>query len=337
MERVLIVNADDFGLSKGQNYGIIEACRNGVVTSTTALVNGAAIDHAAQLSRSTPELAVGMHFVLTLGEPLSAMPGLTRDGRLGKWIWQQAEEDILPLEEIAHELACQYRRFVELFGHEPTHIDSHHHVHMFAQIYPIVAAFAREKGIALRIDRQVAAQSGLDQQAARSSAGFSSEFYGEAVSEELFLQTLDASIARGERSLEVMCHPAYVDRIIMGSAYCYPRLDELDVLTSASLKAAVADRGYRLGTYRDVSPTGERESESSPAQRAGLFYYAGIAAIFGLLDHTRWAVIRASSLSAAGVSSASVTMTPSSPWVGTCRTDVSCRASPASRIGFRCL
>lgn len=27
MERVLIVNADDFGLSKGQNYGIIEACK----------------------------------------------------------------------------------------------------------------------------------------------------------------------------------------------------------------------------------------------------------------------------------------------------------------------
>ncbi|GCQ87781.1 chito-oligosaccharide deacetylase [Escherichia coli] len=33
MERLLIVNADDFGLSKGQNYGIIEACRNGIVTS----------------------------------------------------------------------------------------------------------------------------------------------------------------------------------------------------------------------------------------------------------------------------------------------------------------
>lgn len=51
MERLLIVNADDFGLSKGQNYGIIEACRNGVVTSTTALVNGEAIYHAAQLRR----------------------------------------------------------------------------------------------------------------------------------------------------------------------------------------------------------------------------------------------------------------------------------------------
>ena len=86
MENLLIVNADDFGLSKGQNYGIIEACRRGVVTSTTALVNGEAVEHAAQLSREVPELGVGMHFVLTLGMPLSPMPGLTRDGQLGKWI-----------------------------------------------------------------------------------------------------------------------------------------------------------------------------------------------------------------------------------------------------------
>jgi predicted glycoside hydrolase/deacetylase ChbG (UPF0249 family) len=49
-----------------------------------------------------------------------------------------------------------------------------------------------------------------------------------------------------------MCHPAFVDNTLMGSAYCYPRLAELDVLTSASLKYAVAERGYRLGTYRDV-------------------------------------------------------------------------------------
>lgn len=64
------------------------------------------------------------------------MPGLTRDGLLGKWIWQMAEEDTLPLDEIAHELACQYQRFIDVFGREPTHLDSHHHVHMFPQIFP---------------------------------------------------------------------------------------------------------------------------------------------------------------------------------------------------------
>lgn len=252
MERVLIVNADDFGLSKGQNYGIVDACKNGLVTSTTALVNGAAIDHAAQLSRCLPELAVGMHFVLTLGMPLSAMPGLTREGKLGKWIWEMAEKDALPLEEIARELDCQYHRFVDLFGCEPTHFDSHHHVHMIPQIFPIVAEFAKAKGVAMRIDRSLEQLHGLDNQGVRSSAGFASEFYGDAISEALFLQTLDRSAQAGESSLEVMCHPAFVDNTIMGSAYCYPRLAELDVLTSSSLKYAVAERGYRLGTYRDV-------------------------------------------------------------------------------------
>ncbi|ALR76530.1 chitin disaccharide deacetylase [[Enterobacter] lignolyticus] len=252
MERVLIVNADDFGLSKGQNYGIVEACKNGLVTSTTALVNGTAIDHAALLSRCLPELAVGMHFVLTLGTPLSAMPGLTREGKFGKWIWQMAEEDALPLDEIAGELDRQYHRFVELFGSEPTHIDSHHHVHMIPQIFPLVAEFAKSKGVAMRIDRGLAARYQLDDSGVRSSDGFASEFYGEAISDSLFLQTLDTSAGLGERSLEVMCHPAFVDNTIMGSAYCYPRLAELDVLTSPSLKYAVAERGYRLGTYRDV-------------------------------------------------------------------------------------
>lgn len=252
MERVLIVNADDFGLSKGQNYGIIDACKNGLVTSTTALVNGAAIDHAAHLSRCLPELAVGMHFVLTLGMPLSPMPGLTREGKFGKWIWQMAEEDTLPLEEITRELDCQYHRFVDLFGCEPTHIDGHHHVHMIPQIFPIVAEYAKAKGVAMRIDRSLVQRDGLNDEGIRSSDGFASEFYGEAISEALFLEALDKSIAQGERSLEVMCHPAFVDNTIMGSAYCYPRLAELDVLTSPSLKYAVAERGYRLGTYRDV-------------------------------------------------------------------------------------
>ncbi|HIE5388059.1 TPA: chitin disaccharide deacetylase [Enterobacter cancerogenus] len=250
MENLLIVNADDFGLSKGQNYGIIEACRRGVVTSTTALINGEAVDHAAQLSREAPELGVGMHFVLTLGMPLSAMPGLTREGQLGKWIWEMAEQGALPLDEIARELDCQFNRFVDVFGREPTHIDSHHHVHMIPAICPIVAEFARRKGVAMRVDRSVPQEAAVPD--VQTTDGFSSAFYGDDISEALFLKVLDDSAARGERSLEVMAHPAFVDNIVRKSAYCWPRLAELDVLTSASLKYAIAERGYRLGTFRDL-------------------------------------------------------------------------------------
>lgn len=85
-----------------------------------------------------------------------------------------------------------------------------------------------------------------------AAMGLPASFTGKGFPEALFLQTLDASIQRDERSLEVMCHPAFVDNTIMGSAYCYPRLTELDVLTAESLRYAIAERGYRLGTYRDV-------------------------------------------------------------------------------------
>ncbi|HKS34480.1 MAG TPA: chitin disaccharide deacetylase [Enterobacteriaceae bacterium] len=252
MQRLLIVNADDFGLSKGQNYGIIDACNNGLVTSTTALVNGAAAEHAAALSRRCPGLSVGMHFVLTLGAPLTAMPVLAPEGQLGKGIWQQAEQGQLPLEEIAGELEAQFSRFVSLFGDEPAHIDSHHHVHMMPQIFPLVADFAREKGIPLRVDREAVAQHALAVDSLRTSDYFASGFYGDAISEALFLQVLDEAVQRGVRSLEVMCHPAFIDKVVMDSSYCYPRLAELEVLTSLALKYAVAERGFRLGTYRDI-------------------------------------------------------------------------------------
>lgn len=84
MEKLLIVNADDFGLSKGQNYGVIEAYQHGVVSSTTAMVNGGGAEHAAALSRQYPGLPIGLHFVLTHGRPLGAMPSLVNErGELG--------------------------------------------------------------------------------------------------------------------------------------------------------------------------------------------------------------------------------------------------------------
>ncbi|RKQ39784.1 chitin disaccharide deacetylase [Enterobacter sp. R1(2018)] len=253
MDKLLIVNADDFGLCKAQNYGIIEAFSNGVVTSTTAMMNAAGIQHAAALSRAHPKLAVGMHFVLTLGRPLCAMPGLVRgDGELGKWIWEMSEAGTLPLAEIQQELECQFARFIELFGRPPTHIDSHHHVHMIPQIFPLVEAFAHGKGVAMRIDRDEVRKHGLALRGAKSTQGFDSGFYGEAITQTLFLDTLDRAVAREEKSLEVMCHPSFIDNTILASKYCYPRLSELDVLTCASLKYAVAERGYRLGTFSDL-------------------------------------------------------------------------------------
>lgn len=252
MERLLIVNADDFGLSPGINYGIIDAHRRGIVTSTTAMMTAEAIELAAQLSAETPSLAVGLHFVLTYGEPLTAMPSLQRNGVLGKWVWEVAKAGTLSLTEVENELEQQFQHFVSLFGRKPTHIDSHHHVHFIPQVWSIVSRFAQDKGLPIRFDRQVAHQNGIAPVNIQTSDGFISDFYAENVSLDFFLRALDASNRRGEMSVEMMCHPGFVDQTVQQSAYCFQRLAEGGVLTSAVLRQEIAARNYRLGSFADL-------------------------------------------------------------------------------------
>lgn len=252
MEKLLIVNADDFGLCKGQSYGIIEAFRHGIVSSTTAMMNCADIYHAAELSKQHPALPVGMHFVLTYGRPLTAMPSLVdASGELGKWLWARAEAGELNLDEITQELTAQFNKFVAVFGRPPTHIDSHHHVHMLPQIYPLIESFAQEKSLPLRIDRHEAQQQGMVLNNPRSTEWFDAGFYGENLTEQSFLQLLATADQNGINTIEVMCHPAFIDKILMTSGYCYPRLTELEVLTSPALKQSIEQLGYRLGSYLD--------------------------------------------------------------------------------------
>ncbi|OFV95000.1 MAG: hypothetical protein A3F68_11880 [Acidobacteria bacterium RIFCSPLOWO2_12_FULL_54_10] len=57
----LIVNADDFGYTRGVNQAIVEAWQRGVVTSTSLMANGAAFDDAVSLARQETGLDVGCH------------------------------------------------------------------------------------------------------------------------------------------------------------------------------------------------------------------------------------------------------------------------------------
>ena len=65
----LIVNADDFGFTKGVNTGIMRAYETGIVTSTTIMANGEAFEDAVDLARANPGLGVGCHLVVVGGRP----------------------------------------------------------------------------------------------------------------------------------------------------------------------------------------------------------------------------------------------------------------------------
>ena len=67
----LILNADDFGMPRGVNEGIIRAHRDGVLTSATLMANGPEFEDAVSRAKSNPKLGVGCHLVLVGGPAIA--------------------------------------------------------------------------------------------------------------------------------------------------------------------------------------------------------------------------------------------------------------------------
>jgi predicted glycoside hydrolase/deacetylase ChbG (UPF0249 family) len=67
--RRLIVNADDFGLTRGVNRAVMDLHQRGVLTSTTLMARAAATEEAMALGLATPSLGVGCHLVFVDGAP----------------------------------------------------------------------------------------------------------------------------------------------------------------------------------------------------------------------------------------------------------------------------
>jgi chitin disaccharide deacetylase len=135
----LVVNADDFGLTAGVNRGIIEAHERGIVTSASLMVRWSAAAEAARFARAHPELSVGLH--LDFGE--------WAYGR-GQWHEVYRVIDTHDPNAIVAEVKRQLKVFRELIGTEPSHIDSHQHMHRHEPARSIVLAAAREIGVPVR-------------------------------------------------------------------------------------------------------------------------------------------------------------------------------------------
>ena len=129
--RKLVVNADDFGFTRDVNQGIVEAYRNGILTSTTLMATGAAFDDAVCLARENSALDIGVHLVL-VGEPPFPIT-----------IAQLMRAMLLGRIRVYEELRAQVRRILDA-GLEPTHLDTHKHTHLLPPVLDAVARLSEE-------------------------------------------------------------------------------------------------------------------------------------------------------------------------------------------------
>ena len=118
-ERVMIVNADDFGLSPGVNAGVVKAHEEGILTSASLMVRGRAARDAAAYARGTPSLSLGLHVDLGEWEYI-------------KGDWRERYKLFAPGDHAGAraETRAQLELFRGLTGSDPTHIDSHQHLHV---------------------------------------------------------------------------------------------------------------------------------------------------------------------------------------------------------------
>lgn len=269
----LIITADDLGASIGRNAGILDAWRDGVVTGTTLLVNGDAVEDGARLVREHG-IPCGVHLNLSEGTPVGEpIPGICdADGRFpGKLSLRRAIiEGALDVGAVKQEFRLQIDRAKEL-GVVPDHLDTHQHCAIFPPLMAILLELAQEEKIPVRrsspveldiqdpegflgeelrlyrsytpeIDRLLR-KSGVPAPAGLIGMPFLNRYDAEAILP--IFQQLKPGV------WEWMCHPGRRDA---GDPFDHPERErERAGLTDPQLRSAIERAGIQLITYGDIS------------------------------------------------------------------------------------
>ncbi|MFV0254987.1 MAG: ChbG/HpnK family deacetylase [Erysipelotrichaceae bacterium] len=223
----IIINTDDFGISKGVNYAVIQANKEGVVNSTTALVCAPEIDHAVELAQKNPKLNIGIHLTIDCFECLSKDAQLCNNDGI---FYKNAEKSNLrELDEslLLREWELQISRFKNLFGKLPDHLDSHHNVHPNNETCcKVVKQLSDKYQIPVR---------GLTLGIANSSVN--TDFYGEQVSLDNLMGIIADFEDKEVTNKEIMIHNGYLDKALENTTtYSYDRIIEHEILTSDKFK-----------------------------------------------------------------------------------------------------
>jgi predicted glycoside hydrolase/deacetylase ChbG (UPF0249 family) len=286
-ERRLIVNADDFGLSRSVTDGVLKSHHHGIVTSASLMVNQPASEYALEALREMPNLGVGIHLNLCAGRSVLSpreVPTLVNTNGefhhpaiLFRKLWRFQVNGA----EIEAEFRAQIRWLMER-GVIPIHADSHLHAHLYpAALKPFVRALESEGIRCVRSPRcsvwPASGPAGGPHEGPlarrvlvhgyRSALQFTSlrnfvmphSRVSFRAAERRDHSTIGQSWIAALNHLpsgtfELACHPGTFEAGFSESdRIAAQRTEELHWLTSAALREAVERNGVRLVRYADIS------------------------------------------------------------------------------------
>jgi predicted glycoside hydrolase/deacetylase ChbG (UPF0249 family) len=257
----LIVTADDFGLCPSVSRAILEAHRQGIVTSASILANAPGFEEAASLAREAPGLAVGVHLNLTRGRPVSRpaeVPSLVREdgafARGARGLTLALARGRLALQDVRQEWAAQIAR-ARAAGIVPTHLDAEQHVHLLPPLFRVVVGLAQAEGI-------LAVRAGAEEELLARLAPANPQWYKAAIVAVLGRR------ARRRAALAGLRVPDRLLGIVDGGRLDGPRLERLLARLAEGLTELIAHPGSEGAELREVA--GSHGAYSAPAREAEL-------------------------------------------------------------------
>jgi predicted glycoside hydrolase/deacetylase ChbG (UPF0249 family) len=233
----LIINADDFGLTQAVTKGIFESIYNGVVSRTSAMMCTQASSLIKEYS-SDLKGKIGLHLQLTDGKPKlppAQIPSLVDSE--GKFPKKSKELGRIKMHEVELEWDAQMESLLD-FGITPSHIDTHHNVHRFPIAFKTLCLLAKKYKIPVRSLSPNMSRKLQSLQLLQSSVCLEAWPGKEVTSSSLIEYLLVAfnENTKSNKTLELMCHPGYVDYDLKTkSYYLEAREQELKVFLDPEL------------------------------------------------------------------------------------------------------
>ncbi|WP_047246156.1 polysaccharide deacetylase family protein [Maribacter thermophilus] len=269
--KLLMIHADDAGLSHAENRATMQSLEKGMVNSYSVMVPCPWFFEMAVFATNNPQFDYGVHLTLTcewqhyrFGPvlPVQEVPSLVDENGFFFKKREQLRENAT-VEDVEKELVAQIDRALK-FGLKPTHLDSHmYSVGADPRFFEVYKKLGRQYGLPVMISAQLMQMVGLDVDANLGKNDFivdkvhyATYEYFESGSMKKYYSELFKDLVKGLNI--ILIHPAFNDPEMRAIAVNHPnfgaewRQIDFESFTDPENMAKLKEYDIQLVTWKDV-------------------------------------------------------------------------------------
>ena len=267
--KLLIVHADDLGMSHSVNAATLKAFETGLVNSGSIMVPCPWLSEIAAYARANPQADLGLHLTLTSEwthyrwGPVSSKDRVTslidKDGSF-RLTESEAAQKADP-KEVELEIRAQIER-AKAAGIVPTHLDSHMGtLYQSKELFDVFLRVARDYKLPVRVAKEWGPRIEVLQASITPNDVFIDRILdiNQGVAPQDWAKFYTDAIRKLQPGVtEVVIHLAYDDAEMRGATFDHPawgaawRQRDFDFFTSDAFRKLLEENQIKLITWRDL-------------------------------------------------------------------------------------